>query len=289
MSALVLVADDDPFQLRLLQEVCEAAGHEVLAAADGMAVLDAVARTRPDLVLLDAVMPSLGGLEVLRILKADPRLAAIPVILVMDEGDEDSRARGAELGADDYLARPLRVFDVQQRVRSALRVRDAESALAGASRRAREVELIDPLTRAGTAQQLFIALHYEYVRAVRYGHALSVVVVRVANLGELAAVGSDDAADSALVQLATGLRLCTRDIDQLFRASEDELALILPETDEAGLAVVLDRLAEAERDGTLFAVRFVLAPSLRIGRACYPEVAAASAQALLERAVLAAR
>jgi diguanylate cyclase (GGDEF)-like protein len=289
VSALVLVADDDPFQLRLLQEVCEAAGHAVVTAADGMAVLDAIARTRPDLVLLDALMPSLDGLEVLRILKADPRLAVIPVILVTDEHDEESRARGVELGADDYLARPLRVFEVQQRVRNALRMRHAESAAADATRRVREIDVIDPLTRAGTAPQLFITLHYEHVRAVRYAHPLGVAVVRLANLGELAATGGVDAADGALVQLVAGLRLCTRDIDQVFRASEDELALVMPETDATGVAVVVDRLSAAERDGTLFAARLVPAPIIRIGVACYPEVAAASAQILLERAVLAAR
>lgn len=289
MSALVLVADDDPFQLRLLQEVCEAAGHEVVTAADGSAVLDAVARARPDLVVLDAVMPSPDGLEVLRILKADPLLASIPIVLVTDEADDESRARGVELGADDFVSRPFRIFDLQQRVRNALRVRNAEHAASEASRQVREIEVIDPLTRAGTAQQLFISLHYEHVRAVRYAHALGVVVVRLTNLGELAAANGTDAADGALVQLATGLRLCTRDIDQLFRASEDELALVLPETDAAGVAVVVDRLAGAERDGTLFAGLYLPPPSMRIGIACYPEVAAPTAQALLERAVLAAR
>ncbi len=289
MSAVVLVADDDPFQLRLLQEVCEAAGYQVVTAANGVAVLDAVARARPDLVLLDAVMPSLDGLEVLRVLKAEPQLAGIPVLLVTDAADDASRARGTALGADDHVSRPFRVFEVQQRVRNALRVKSAESALASAERRAHEVELIDPLTRAGTAQQLFITLHYEYVRAVRYGHSLGAVVVRITNLGDVAAVGGNDAADGALVRLAAGLRASTRDIDQLFRASEDELALVLPETGAPGVGVVIGRLLEAERAGSLFAARVVPAPSLRIGTACYPDFAAASAQALLERAVLAAR
>lgn len=294
MTAVILVADDDPFQLRLLQEVCEAAGHEVVTAADGQTVLDTVARARPDIVLLDAIMPSLDGLEVLRILKTDPRLAAISVILVTDEADDDSRQRGIALGADDILVRPLRVFDVQQRVRNALRMRQAKSVLADASQRTREVDIIDPLTNAGTAQQLYIGLHYEYMRAVRYGHALGVVIVRVANLGDLAAIAGGGAvgsraADGILVQLTAGLRLCTRDIDQLFRASEDELALILPETDAAGIAVVIDRLAAAERGETLFTERVAPAPILRTGIACYPAFAAANARALLERAVLAAR
>ena len=88
---------------------------------------------------------------------------------------------------------------------------------------------------------------------------------------------------------AAAMRLGTRDIDQLFRASEDELALVLPQTDAAGVAVVIGRLTEAERSATLFTPGLVPAPSVRTGIACYPDFAAASAQALLERAILAAR
>jgi PleD family two-component response regulator len=289
VSALILVAVGDPFQLRLLQEVCEAAGYDVVTAADGNAALDVVARARPELVLLDVALPERGGLEVLRVLRTEQRLAKMAVVLVTDASDDAARARGAALGVDEHLTRPFRVFEVQQRVRSALRATHAESALADASRRVRDVELIDPLTRAGTAQQLFITLHYEYVRAVRYGHALGVVVVRLGNRDELVAAGGVDAADGALVQLAAGLRLCTRDIDQLFRTADDELTLVLPETDAAGVAVVVGRLLDAEREGTLFPARLVPAPGLRVGIACYPELAAPSAQALLERAILAAR
>ena len=121
MSALVLVADPDPFNLRLLHEACEAAGYDVIAAADGPGVLAMVARQPPDLLVLDAKMSEVDAFEILRILKTDPGLASIPVLLVSDEGDHEARRKGVELGAEDTLTRPYRVFEIQQRVRNVLR------------------------------------------------------------------------------------------------------------------------------------------------------------------------
>ena len=115
MGALVLVADHDPFNLRLLHEACEAAGYDVVTAAVGPEVLTMVARQPPDLLLLDCKMPQLDGFEVLRILKADINLQEIPVVLITDADDVDARGRGIKLGAEDYLTRPYRVFEIQQR------------------------------------------------------------------------------------------------------------------------------------------------------------------------------
>jgi len=74
MSALVLVADADPFNLRLLSELCGTLGYDVMTAADGGAVLDALARQRPSLVLMDSALPVMDGLKVLEVLRADAGL-----------------------------------------------------------------------------------------------------------------------------------------------------------------------------------------------------------------------
>ena len=95
MSALVLVADPDPFNLRLLHEACEAAGYDVVTAADGPEVLAMVARRPPDLLMLDAKMSEIDAFEILRILKADTSLVNIPVLLVTDEGDLEAGVVGS--------------------------------------------------------------------------------------------------------------------------------------------------------------------------------------------------
>jgi len=121
VSTLVLVADDDPFNLRLLQELCEAAGYQVITSADGAEVLDVVAREQPDLILLDIDMPNVNGLEVTKILKADPDLSRIPLILVSSPDDEEARTAGIEAGADDYVTKPFGTRELLARVDSLAR------------------------------------------------------------------------------------------------------------------------------------------------------------------------
>jgi two-component system, cell cycle response regulator len=285
VSATVLVADDDPFNLRLLQELCEAAGYRVLTAEDGNTVLSVVARERPDLVLLDLHMPDRDGFEVLETLKGDPELGAIPVVIVTALGDAESRARGIELGAEDYVTKPFRVFEIQQRIRNSLRLSAAEHAIKAAEERAQQAELIDPLTRAGTSSQLLVTLDYEYTRAERYGHELTIMLLRISNYNELVKETSMETGEGALIQLAAGLRASIRAIDHLFRSDLEEFTIILPETGIDGANIVRARVAERHGDGTLWSARIEPLPELAFGLACFPNDAPENASGLLRAAV----
>ena len=282
MSALILVADDDPFNLRLLEELCEAAGYQVVTASDGVEVLDIVARQRPQLVLLDLELPRKSGLEVMQVLKADPELSNIPVIVVTGTGDVDSRARGIEMGADDYVTKPFRVFEIQQRIRNALRLQSAENRAAEAEARGSSV---DALTRSGTSQQLLISLDYELTRAQRYGHPLALVVVELTNYEAIAERSGTVAAEGCLVQLAAGLRTCIRAIDHVFRSDLAEFTLVLPETNPEGANVVTRRIDEALADGSLFAVAIEPTPQIRSGVAHHPGDGASDGAALFRTAL----
>lgn len=285
MTSLVLVADDDPFNLRLLQELCEGAGYRVATAADGSDVLDVVARERPDLILLDVAMPVLDGFEVLRILKSDADLADIPVVLVTAAGDEESRSRGIELGAEDYVTKPYRVFEIQQRIRNALRLRAAESEAARARERIRSAEFVDPLTRAGTSQQLVVSLDYEFTRAVRYSHPLTCIVVRLANYVDVVESGGQEAGEGVLVQLAGGLRSCIRGIDQLFRSDLEEFVLLLPETGAEGASVVRERIEARANDRSLWSAAVQPLPRIHIGVASHPDAKVDTGNALFRAAL----
>ena len=281
MSALILVADDDPFNLRLLQELCEAAGYQVVTADNGGDVLAVVARERPDLILLDVAMPVMDGFEVLAILKTDADLAAIPVVLVTAAGNVEARSRGIELGADDYITKPYRVFEIQQRIRNALRVAEGEAR----KRESVRAGTVDPLTHAGTSQQLLISLNYEYTRAARYGHQLTCIVARIGNYHDLVTEHGDDVGEGLLVQLANGLRGCVRGIDHLFRSDLDEFAILLPETGLEGSQVVVDRINHQSADGTLWSAALSPMPTIEIGRAGFPGPGISNSDELLRLAL----
>ncbi len=278
MPALVLIAESDPFNQRLLCEICEAAGHTVLTAIGRASVLEAVMQRRPDIVLVDVALEGEElGLDVLRALKADSSLASIPVLLTAPSSDADAGRRGIELGADDCLSRPYRVFEIHQRVRNTLRRAWLERLSTGE-------EGLDPLSRAGSPIQLPITLDYEMTRALRFEHPLACVSLEVSNFeGLIDAVGPARVED-LLSELAASVRQCIRGIDHLFRASDRELVLLLPETAAVEASVVIARIREREREATLCRSAGRVIPRLSVGVAGRVEDQLTTADALLRGA-----
>lgn len=116
--ATVLVVDDDPTVLDVVERYLSRAGHTVLVAADGRQALEVVAARSPDLVVLDLMLPGLDGLEVCRQLR---ETTPVPVIVLSARGAETDRIVGLEVGADDYLAKPFSPRELVLRVQAVLR------------------------------------------------------------------------------------------------------------------------------------------------------------------------
>ena len=116
MVARVLVVDDDPVIQRLLRVNFEMEGYIVLIANDGVEGLEKARVERPDIVVLDIMMPKMSGLDVTRALKADPETASIPVLLLSAKAQEADLRAGDESGADDYLTKPFEPLLLLQRV-----------------------------------------------------------------------------------------------------------------------------------------------------------------------------
>jgi len=121
--AKILVVDDTPQNVKLLADLLGAKGYDVVTAASGAEALAKVAEERPDLVLLDVVMPQMSGYEVCRTIRANPDTAILPVVLVtaLDPGQE--RLKGLDAGADDFLTKPIHQAELLARVRSLLRIK----------------------------------------------------------------------------------------------------------------------------------------------------------------------
>ena len=121
MAERVLIADDDPDVATAVQVNLELEGYEVYITETGRETLDVALKLRPDLVLLDVVMPDLDGFEVCRQLRSDPRLLNCPVILLTAKGLTDDKVRGFAAGADDYITKPFESAEMTARVRAVLR------------------------------------------------------------------------------------------------------------------------------------------------------------------------
>jgi DNA-binding response OmpR family regulator len=125
MCAQVLVADDDPRQAEVVRRYLVADGHEAFVVHDGRAALDEARRLRPDLLVLDIMMPGIDGLRVCRTLRAE---SDVLVLMLTARSTEEDLLLGLELGADDYLTKPFSPRELVARVRTLLR-RSARSAL----------------------------------------------------------------------------------------------------------------------------------------------------------------
>jgi two-component system phosphate regulon response regulator PhoB len=117
----ILVVDDEPAICEMISTSLELAGFQVKLAANGHLAHQMVVNDRPDLILLDWMMPMLSGIELTRRLKKDERTADIPIILLTARGDEDDRINGLEAGADDYVVKPFSPRELIARVRAVLR------------------------------------------------------------------------------------------------------------------------------------------------------------------------
>ena len=112
----ILVVDDNPDIRMLLVSILQRAQHEVIEAADGVAVQQWVADTEPDLIILDLMMPEVDGWEALEMLKADPSTKDIPVIISSALDEREDYAKALEMGAVDYVPKPWDASDLVQRV-----------------------------------------------------------------------------------------------------------------------------------------------------------------------------
>lgn len=105
--AKVMVVDDAYSELKLMESILKSAGHEVISLVDGEALEDKMSSERPDVLLLDIVMPKRNGYEILRALRKDARTKTTPVVLVSSKNQESDRVWGKRQGADEYLGKPF--------------------------------------------------------------------------------------------------------------------------------------------------------------------------------------
>ena len=156
-GARILVVDDTPLNVKLLADLLRVKGFVVTTAASGPEALDRIAAERPDLVLLDVMMPEMSGYEVCTRLRANPETARLPVVMVTSLDAVHERVKGIEVGADDFLSKPVNQPELLARVRSLLRIKELDDALTGLNRdlERRVTEQVTQLDRLGRLKRFF--------------------------------------------------------------------------------------------------------------------------------------
>ncbi|NQU59337.1 MAG: diguanylate cyclase [Rhodospirillales bacterium] len=231
----ILIVDDEPLNIQVLNGVLDGMA-DVFFAINGETALDIAIKQAPDLILLDVMMPAMDGYEVCRQLKSNPITHKIPVIFVTALSQETDETLAFEVGAIDYITKPISPPVVRARVKNHLELKRYRDQL-------EHVGTTDGLTKIANRHSFDMAIEKEWARAKRSGTAIGVIIADIDffkafndNYGHLEG-------DECLKNVAQALsQVPRRPADLLARFGGEEFICLLPETDTKGISEVAETL-----------------------------------------------
>lgn len=236
--ARILVVDDEPANIELLAGVFEDQ-HEVLFATNGEKAMELAASARPDVILLDVMMPGTDGFQVCEWLKSERATANIPVIFITGVGDNEGEARGLELGAVDYVNKPINPPVVRLRVQHQIELKRARDQLT-------RMAVTDGLTGLANRRQFEDTLERENARLARTGGELSVILMDIDYFKPFNDSLGHVRGDDCLREVARVLdETVSRSADLAARYGGEEFGCILPDTALGNAAEVAERVRRA--------------------------------------------
>ncbi len=246
----VLVADDSPTSRRVVQTHIERMGHEVLVAEGGDQALEMFLDRRPDLVLLDVIMPGRSGFDIAREMRQSRRHDWIPIIFLSGMIKDQDIADGIDAGGDDYLTKPVNPVVLRAKMLAMQRISDMRHQLAEANRQLAHQSNHDALTQLANRRSLDEYLSKQWSSAVRHGsRPLSLVMLDVDYFKNYNDHYGHQAGDECLVRIAETLKAnLQRGEDMAARFGGEEFIVILPETPIEGAVLVGERIRNDVRD-----------------------------------------
>jgi len=233
----VLIVDDTIVNIQILGEAL-GGDYEVLVATNGKDALELAQSQSPDIILLDVIMPDMDGYEVCSHLKSDPLTKAIPIIFITTMNEEESEARGLEIGAIDYIAKPFSLPIVKARVRNHLELKAYRDHL-------ERISMIDGLTGICNRRCFEEYLDQEWRRATRSFNLISLVMMDIDFFKLFNDHYGHIEGDKCLKMVAQALaESLQRPADMVARYGGEEFVAVLPETDVSGALFVVRRLRE---------------------------------------------
>jgi diguanylate cyclase (GGDEF)-like protein len=249
----ILIADDTSANIELLYAVL-GSEYEILFATSGAKAVEIAVAETPDLILLDVIMPEMDGFETCIRLKSDHRTALIPVIFVTSLNQEAEEARGLEVGAIDFIAKPFSSAVIKARVRNHLELKMQRDLL-------RDLSFLDGLTGLANRRRFDQFLDQEWRRSLRSRSPLSLILMDIDYFKAYNDAAGHLAGDDCLRRIAQTLAASAqRRGDLIARYGGEEFVCVLPDTDAAGALAISEQIQSLIADLALPHPRSEIAP-----------------------------
>ena len=253
----ILVVDDVPVNVQLLDTYLSAEGYEVIAASGGTEAIERAKEHLPDLILLDVMMPEMNGFDACRVLKSTIETKFIPVIMVTALNELADKIKGIDSGADEFLSKPFHKLELLARVRSLLRQKELHDELQEKVvelERAREdlkqLANTDGLTGLYNYRHFKEQLQQELTRATRYNLNVSLVIMDIDHFKHYNDRNGHPAGDAVLKKLSALLMTNVRSMDLAVRYGGEEFCLVLVETNKSAAGVAAEKIRKLIEDNS---------------------------------------
>jgi two-component system cell cycle response regulator len=241
MSAHILVVDDVPLNVEVLVAMLAHDYPFVSTAADGFEALAKIEAEKPDIVLLDVMMPGLDGFDTCRRIKADPATAHIPVVMVTALSDVDDLVRGFESGANDFLTKPVNFRVLMARVDSQLRQKWHYDRIL-------EQSMVDPLTGAFNCRYVEAHVPRLIARCRAARKPVAVLMIDVDHFKRINDEHGHPAGNHVLKEIVNRATSALRPSDLMARMGGEEFAVVMPEADLNAALQIAERLRSRIED-----------------------------------------
>lgn len=286
MGNTILVIDDSEVTRKHIERLLtsQPVADRVLLAKDGAEALQLLVANDIAVILCDIEMPELGGMKFLQILQAMPDYSNIPLLFTTVHADIRTKVQGLSGGAVDYVTKPFVNEELIARVRVHLRIRALQDELVAKNAKLEELSRIDYLTQLSNRRHLMAVLEAEFSRTIRHGKAMSLVLADIDHFKRTNDQFGHPVGDRCLQLVANTLSSQLRKSDLAARYGGEEFAMVLPETDAEGAAVVAERFRVAVAGACLLIEGKKVPMTVSLGVATFPGGEITSIERLLKAA-----
>lgn len=247
--AQVLLVEDDPLQAEATKNILQNAGYDVSLANDGITAIKFVKSTKPDIILLDVILPGLDGYEVCRWLKLEESTKGIPVIMLTVKKELSDKISGLHIGADDYLPKPYNELELNARIYASLRTKALQDELRMKNKQLEDLlykveymAITDVLTGLYNRRRFHDVLGKEFERSKRYSTPLSLIFMDIDYFKSVNDIYGHLIGDKVLGDMASIILKSIREIDTAARYGGEEFTVILPSTTKEAALHVAERM-----------------------------------------------